>query len=199
MMRWPWSSDSQGKSYPNPADDKQHHFPTPWSSSSKQPRNWEHSLNATDWAAFTETRTLVPTLILTGSILALVRLHRRYFRRFPDATSISPWFFRRRSIYGQVTSVGDGDNFRLYHTPGGKLTGWGWLPWKKVPTSKKELRDKTVRIAPFAPVIVVGILIGLGTRPSSWHRRPRTLPLRPPRTTLRPRSTHLANLLPPPP
>lgn len=41
--------------------------------------------------------------------------------------------------------MGDGDNFRLYHTPGGKLTGWGWLPWKKVPTLKKELRDKTVR------------------------------------------------------
>lgn len=146
-MRWPWSSDLQDKSHPNPDNDKQqHHFPTPWSSpSSPSPRNWNTSLNATDWAAFTETRTLVPTLILTGSILAIVRIHRRYFRRFPDATSISPWFFRRRSIYGQVTSVGDGDNFRLYHTPGGKLTGWGWLPWKKVPTLKKELRDKTVR------------------------------------------------------
>ncbi|BCR84328.1 thermonuclease family protein [Aspergillus chevalieri] len=149
-MRWPWSSD---KSHPNPDNDQQqqeHYFPTLWSSSSSpspsKPRDWNTSLNATDWAAFTETRTLVPTLILTGSILALVRIHRRYFRRFSDATKISPWFFRRRSIYGQVTSVGDGDNFRLYHTPGGKLTGWGWLPWKKVPTLKRELRDKTVHV-----------------------------------------------------
>lgn len=187
-MRWPWSSD---KSHPNPDNDQQqqeHYFPTLWSSSSSpspsKPRDWNTSLNATDWAAFTETRTLVPTLILTGSILALVRIHRRYFRRFSDATKISPWFFRRRSIYGQVTSVGDGDNFRLYHTPGGKLTGWGWLPWKKVPTLKRELRDKTVRFLPFSlffflfwyPVPYFAeywfgswLLTGVGARPSSRH------------------------------
>ncbi|ODQ78370.1 hypothetical protein BABINDRAFT_162607, partial [Babjeviella inositovora NRRL Y-12698] len=26
-----------------------------------------------------------------------------------------------------VIFVGDGDNFRFYHTPDGFLTGWGWL------------------------------------------------------------------------
>ena len=115
----------------------------PTSSSEEPPRNWNKALNATDWAAFTEARTLIPTLVLTGSILAAVRIRRR-LRRFPDATSISSSFFRQRSIFGEVTSVGDGDNFRLYHTPGGRLTGWGWLPWKKVPTSRKDLKDKTV-------------------------------------------------------
>ena len=118
----------------------QWHWPA---ASSDPPRDWNKSLNAIDWAAFKEPRTLIPTVILTGSILALVRIRRR-LRRFNDASSISPAFIRKRSLFGQVTSVGDGDNFRMYHTPGGKLAGWGWLPWKKVPTSKKDLKDKTV-------------------------------------------------------
>lgn len=157
-MRWPpWESNSQDESHSHLATEDKHHerrrhfwqslssssFP---SSSNPPPRDWNESLNKTDWAAFTETRTLIPTLILSGSIITLVRLHRRFLRRFPDANSISPSFFHRRSIFGQVTSVGDGDNFRLYHTPGGRLAGWGWLPWKKVPTLKKDLKDKTVNL-----------------------------------------------------
>ncbi|KAJ5245887.1 hypothetical protein N7468_000870 [Penicillium chermesinum] len=57
-----------------------------------------------------------------------------------------PSWLRRRTVFGQVTSVGDGDNFRLYHTPGGRLAGWGWLPWKRVPVNKKELKDQTIHI-----------------------------------------------------
>ncbi|PYH50036.1 thermonuclease family protein [Aspergillus saccharolyticus JOP 1030-1] len=102
--------------------------------------------NLIDWNAFTEPRTLIATSILTTGILGAVSLHGRYFRWFPDAVSISPSYLRRRSLLGRVTSVGDGDNFRMYHTPGGRLAGWGWLPWKKIPTSKKELRDKTIHI-----------------------------------------------------
>lgn len=93
-------------------------------------------------------RTLVPTLVLTSGILLAVRFHRSYLRRIPDAPSISSSYLRRRSVFGQVTSVGDGDNFRIFHTPGGRLAGWGWLPWKKVPTNKKDLKDNTVRSAP---------------------------------------------------
>jgi hypothetical protein len=40
--------------------------------------------------------------------------------------------------------VGDGDNFRVFHTPGGRLAGWGWLPWRRVPKEKKDLKNKTV-------------------------------------------------------
>ncbi|OJK01057.1 hypothetical protein ASPACDRAFT_42557 [Aspergillus aculeatus ATCC 16872] len=109
--------------------------------------NDRHSYdNSIDWRAFAEPRTLIATGILTTGILGAVGLHGRYLRWFPDASSILPSYMRRRSILGRVTSVGDGDNFRLYHTPGGRLAGWGWLPWKKVPTSKKELRDKTIHI-----------------------------------------------------
>jgi len=45
-----------------------------------------------------------------------------------------------------VTSVGDADNFRLFHTPGGRLTGWGWLPGRRVHDDKKWLKDKTVHV-----------------------------------------------------
>lgn len=41
--------------------------------------------------------------------------------------------------------MGDGDNFRLFHTPGGRLTGWEWMPGRKVPTKREELKDRTVR------------------------------------------------------
>ncbi|KAJ5630087.1 Nuclease (SNase-like) OB-fold [Penicillium herquei] len=136
-MRWPpWSSKS-------PNDDTQQNTSSASSSSTSTPQS---SKNTLDWSAFIELRTLVPTVLLTSGILIGVRLHRSYLRRVPDAPSISSSWLRRRSVFGKVTSVGDGDNFRIYHTPGGRLAGWGWLPWKKVPTTKKELKDKTIHI-----------------------------------------------------
>lgn len=58
---------------------------------------------------------------------------------------MAPGSFRKRSIFGQVTRVGDGDNFHLYHTPGGRLTGWGWL--RKVPEKAVDLKKRTVSSA----------------------------------------------------
>ncbi|KAJ5787971.1 hypothetical protein N7457_002961 [Penicillium paradoxum] len=131
-MRWPpWSSES--------TNDEQKQTPGSWPSSAAN-----NPSSVLDWTAFTEPRTLVPTLVLTSGILLGVRFHRKYLRRIRDAPSISSSYLRRRSIFGQVTSVGDGDNFRIFHTPGGRLAGWGWLPWKKVPTVKKQLKDNTV-------------------------------------------------------
>lgn len=43
--------------------------------------------------------------------------------------------------------MGDGDGFRLFHMPGGRLTGWEWLPWRKVPERRAGLKDNTVRLA----------------------------------------------------
>jgi hypothetical protein len=139
-MRWPpWNSES--------SDDQKKQQESSSSGWSSHPTSTNNSSSALDWTAFTEPRTIFPTLLLTSSILLAVRFHRRYLRRFPDAPSISPSFLRRRTIFGQVTSVGDGDNFRIFHTPGGRLAGWGWLPWKKIPTAKKELKDNTVRLS----------------------------------------------------
>ncbi|KAL3457069.1 putative endonuclease lcl3 [Aspergillus heterothallicus] len=140
-MRWPpWSPKSQSAGGNN--DD-----------SEDQPqRRQQTSITITDalssltWDSFINPQALIPTAILTTTILSAARFHRRYLRRFPDAMSIPTVYFRRRSIIGKVTSVGDGDNFRIFHTPGGRLAGWGWLPWKRVPKVKKELRDNTIHI-----------------------------------------------------
>lgn len=104
--------------------------------------DWNASLNATNWSHFLEPQTLIPTTLLVSGILFAVHIHRRFLRRIPTAPSIAPGLFRNRSLLGVVTRVGDGDNFRLFHTPGGRMLGWGWL--RKVPTDRKQLKDKTV-------------------------------------------------------
>jgi len=125
-MRWPpWSKERD-------SDDK------------KGQVSWTDSLNATDWSHYTDPRTIIPTLLLTTAILASVRVYRTYLRRIPEAGYIRPGFFRRRSLFGIVTRVGDGDNFHLFHTPGGRLAGWGWMPGRKIPKKKSELKDNTV-------------------------------------------------------
>lgn len=139
VMRWsPWSSESKTD---NSSQDSSF-LSSLQKSEPTQPSDNKSAI--LDWKAFTEPRTLISSLVLTSGILVAIRFQRRFLRRFPDAPSISPSWLRRRTVFGKVTSVGDGDNFRIYHTPGGRLAGWGWLPWKKVPTNKKELKDQTV-------------------------------------------------------
>lgn len=111
-----------------------------------QSKPWTEQLEATEWSAFAEPRTLIPALLLTASSIAFVRIYKSYLRRIPTVNHIKPGYFRRRSLFGQVTSVGDGDNFRLFHTPGGRLAGWGWLWWKRVPTKKERLMNQTVSL-----------------------------------------------------
>ena len=125
MPWWPWSS----------RDDEER----------KKPVRWADTLNATDWSHYTDPRNIVPVILLTATVFGSYTFYRSYLRRIPQATLIQPDFWRKRSLFGQVTSVGDGDNFRLFHTPGGRLAGWGWMPGRKVPVERKELRDKTVR------------------------------------------------------
>lgn len=115
--------------------------PTPLPKKSR-PVSWNDSLNATDWAHYAEPRNWIPTAIAVVAALGLHQFYRSYLRRLPGTGHISPGYFRKRSLLGKVTSVGDGDNFHLFHTPGGRLAGWGWL--RKVPTGKKEVRGRTV-------------------------------------------------------
>ncbi|KAI5786430.1 hypothetical protein DFH27DRAFT_258301 [Peziza echinospora] len=122
----------------------------PWAASSKDADKHQPSiLSAEFWKdprTFLTPRVLIPATILATGSLTAIHFYRSYVRRIPDSSQIYPSFFRRRSLFGQVTSVGDGDNFRLYHTPGGRLLGWGWLPGRKVPTDRKELKERTVHI-----------------------------------------------------
>lgn len=125
-MRWPWSSSSTDKERDPSVSSKD--FPI-----------------ATDWSHYRDPRNIIPVVVLTGSAFVLSTFYRSYLKRIPQAINIEPEFWRKRSLFGKVTSVGDADNFRLFHTPGGRLAGWGLLPWRRVPGTAKELKEKTVR------------------------------------------------------
>ena len=107
--------------------------------------SWEKNLNSTDWSHYTTTQTITASIITTATTLAFIRLYKTYIRRIPNVEYLKPGLFRRRSLFGYVTRVGDGDNFHFFHTPGGKLLGWGWLPWRKVGDVKK-FKGKTLHV-----------------------------------------------------
>ena len=90
----------------------------------RQPHNW------------------IAPVAAAGLTLGIWTFYQTYLRRFPGTDHIAPGFFRRRSLLGKVTSVGDGDGFHMFHTPGGWLAGWGWL--RRIPTDRKELKGHTV-------------------------------------------------------
>ncbi|KAI1006932.1 putative endonuclease [Podosphaera aphanis] len=112
----------------------------------KRPHSWSESLIATDWQHFKDPKTIFSSLLLTSLALILIRTHRSYLRRIPEATHITHSSFRKRSLFGVVTRVGDADNFHLFHTPGGRLMGWGWLPGRKIPAKKIDLKGRTIHI-----------------------------------------------------
>ncbi|KLU87378.1 hypothetical protein MAPG_06378 [Magnaporthiopsis poae ATCC 64411] len=112
-------------------------------------RSWNDSLNRTDWQHYKEPRQWVPTLIATATIVGAIQFYRSYLRRIPGTAHIRPGLFYKRSLLGRVTSVGDGDNFHMFHTPGGRLAGWGWL--RSVPTDRKVLKGRTI------PIRIAGI------------------------------------------
>ncbi|KAI8915864.1 hypothetical protein EDD86DRAFT_197061 [Gorgonomyces haynaldii] len=63
--------------------------------------------------------------------------------RFKNSRMIPHQMLEKKQwITGRVTAVGDGDNFRLYHTPGGVL----YSLFGSVPTSRKDLKDETLHI-----------------------------------------------------
>lgn len=61
--------------------------------------------------------------IVSGSIIG----YNRYLRQCKNVKEIPYRWFKRHWLYGKVTAVGDGDNFHLYHLPGGIFGGWGWI------------------------------------------------------------------------
>ncbi|KAF2675408.1 SNase-domain-containing protein [Microthyrium microscopicum] len=106
---------------------------------------------ADDWrtrltTTFSRPEVLASSVLLTAASLGAIRFYKRNLRRIPTADHIPPHWLRERTVFGQVTSVGDGDNFRVFHTPGGRLAGWGWMPGRKVPATREELRDNTIHV-----------------------------------------------------
>lgn len=82
---------------------------------------------------------------LTVGAFASYRLYSRYVRRVRNYLDLTPSILDgQRKLYGKVTRVGDGDNFRFFHTPGGAFMGWGWA--RQVPTARSALKDETLMI-----------------------------------------------------
>lgn len=109
----------------------------------KRPVSWPDSLGTGDSSPLAAAKEWAPVVGFSLVGLAALQLYANYLRRIPGAAYVRPNFFRNRSLFGRVTSVGDGDNFHLFHTPGGRAVGWGWL--RKVPETRKELKGRTVR------------------------------------------------------
>ncbi|KAI0021520.1 hypothetical protein F4780DRAFT_281779 [Xylariomycetidae sp. FL0641] len=128
-MPWPFGSGGNG-------DDNK--------GNSRRPVSWSESLNATDWQHYQDPKNWIPTLLVTTTVVASLQIYRSYLRRIPGTMYVRPSSFRRRSLFGKVTSVGDGDNFHLFHTPGGRIAGWGWL--RRVPEKRAELKNRTIPI-----------------------------------------------------
>lgn len=104
----------------------------------KRSDSWTSNIIPQAWSQNTDfPKAVIPTILLTSTILGSVYAYRRWVRRIPDISYIRPAWYGRRSMFGTATSVGDGDNFRFYHTPGGRLLGWGWLPGRRVPLRPK--------------------------------------------------------------
>ncbi|KAK0716985.1 hypothetical protein B0T26DRAFT_645604 [Lasiosphaeria miniovina] len=129
--------------------------PQPQRSGSTTPsRNNNPSINPDNadkwtWQHYLAPGSLGPSLAVTAAAFGLLGFYRAYLRRIPGTNHIAPAAFRTRSLLGKVTSVGDGDNFHLFHTPGGRLAGWGWL--RAVPRERKLLKGRTI------PVRIAGV------------------------------------------
>lgn len=140
---WPWPFGSSGSSdKPNsPGKSKENKDETP----SERPISWI-DLHSKPGSPLQAAKEWTPVFLTAVGSLAVFMLYQTYLRRISSAGGIQDSYFRRRSLFGKVTSVGDGDGFHLFHTPGGRLAGWGWL--RKVPDSRSALKGKTVGIEP---------------------------------------------------
>jgi len=81
-----------------------------------------------------------------GSAMGGAFVYRRFFRRLRSSGWVTPDVLKRKQwVRGVVTSVGDADNFRLYHTP---AFGWRWRPikFRWVPSKAKDLTGETIHI-----------------------------------------------------
>ncbi|EEY18595.1 DUF339 domain-containing protein [Verticillium alfalfae VaMs.102] len=136
-MPWPFGPSGSSEAPPpqKPRDDKVEGREPAKSWNSLLPKPDPPLQAAKEWA---------PVFLTAVGSLAAFMFYQSYLRRFAGAASIQENFFRKRSLLGRVTSVGDGDGFHLYHTPGGKLAGWGWL--RKIPEGRSNLKGETISI-----------------------------------------------------
>jgi len=80
----------------------------------------------------------------SATAMSIVMTYKRFGRRIRNVDWVTPALLnKKRWIKGIVTSVGDADNFRLYHTP---ALGYNWpLKFRRIPI-QKGLKDETLSI-----------------------------------------------------
>lgn len=86
-----------------------------------------------------EPSSLIIASLLSSAILGSCWGFNRYLKQIKSAREIPRGIMKKRWLYGKVTAVGDGDNFHLFHMPGGILGGWGWL--RTLPRLEKNNAD----------------------------------------------------------
>ena len=85
------------------------------------------------------------TLRIVGLAIALslgagasLYIYQNVFKRVRTAGDLTPSILGgKRKLFGRCVSVGDGDNFRFFHTPGGRLAGWDIFRF--IPQNRKIL------------------------------------------------------------
>lgn len=82
---------------------------------------WQSLFGETRWWPLIQQtyKSLPPyreTILTVVSILVMMNLTRKGFRRFPTATDIPSRYFRKKSsLRGRIVAVNDSDNVRFYH------------------------------------------------------------------------------------
>ncbi|KAG5457776.1 MAG: hypothetical protein BJ554DRAFT_2131 [Olpidium bornovanus] len=125
--RWPWLPQIP---YLNPAPP-----PPP---ASRLPRSFEECLRL----CREKPETAAAGGAAAAALLAAIAALPRGLRRYRDVGDMTNDVFRRKTkITGIVTSVGDGDNFRLYHRP------WAHRVLRlSVPSEARALQNETIHI-----------------------------------------------------
>ncbi|ORY86003.1 hypothetical protein BCR35DRAFT_264397 [Leucosporidium creatinivorum] len=101
-------------------------------------------------ASLTRLHYTNPLLVAGSTALvggASFRLWHRYLRRIPNADYITQEHLGKRRLRGVVTSVGDADNFRIYHKPTFSLplAPFGASQQRRLALST-ALKDQTIHI-----------------------------------------------------
>lgn len=138
-MAWFWQT-------PSPLPEEERPDTTPASLKPRADLTGERSQSSASTSFHLNFTTLLSTACLTSCLLGGAFFYSTYLTRIPTLAHLPASLLRhpRRTLLGRVVSVGDADNFRLYHTPGGILAGWGWL--RQVPAEKKALTNQTLHV-----------------------------------------------------
>lgn len=89
-----------------------------------------------------DTKIVIPAALLAVSFIALHRFYVKHLTRYKTSSHIPQNLLesKRHRLSGVITSVGDGDNFRLFHTP------FLYSSVNSVPKERKKLVGETIHI-----------------------------------------------------